>query len=584
MATTNRPKRRSNRPALQLCAGSVECCLSEGDLRYLRIGALEIVRRVYFVTRDPNWGNVPQVITAPRISRARNRFTIVYDAQSTSPGIGMAWTCRIAGEPDGSITYSITGRALTSFMANRIGLCVHLPLEGFAGNRYQLVNRTGRVRTLALSKTVSPHQPCTDIHALRFQLPGRTRLELTFTGDQFEIEDQRNWIDGSYKIYSRPLARPFPFKVKTGDTFSQTLRITTRTSNRRKSGDGETIIRIGRPGRQTAPAIGTSLPPGSIYPHQTVPRALASIGLSHLRADLDDFGRGLEAQVARATRAAIAATAPLELALFLSRDVRREVSALAEVLRRERPAVIRFLVFGADTTCTPAAALQTARAALGRLYPGVSFVSGTDFNFAELNRGRASLPRADAVNYSANPQVHASDELSMVECLEGLRHSLDSARTFFPQAALSLSVLTLKPRKNPVATVKVPDSPARRYDPRQGSAFCAALTAAALGILQEVGVASATLYETAGGGGLASNTGKLAPVGRMLGAYLACRAQAVRPMRISHPLRVGGWARANTALIANLTAETRQVVVELPGGSARRQLRLGPYALQSIGI
>jgi hypothetical protein len=315
-----------------------------------------------------------------------------------------------------------------------------------------------------------------------------------------------------------------------------------------------------------------------------VPKPLAAIGLSHLRADIDEFGQGLKAQVARATQAAVTAAAPLELALFLSRNARREVSALARLLRRERPPVIRFLVFGADTACTPAAALQAARASLGRLFPGADFVSGSDFNFAELNRGRASLPRADAVNYSANPQVHASDELSLVETLEGLRHSLASARTFFPQAALSLSVLTLKPRKNPVATVKVPDSPTRRYDPRQGSAFCAAWTAAALGILQEAGVASATLYETAGGGGLASNTGKLAPVGRVLGAYLACRAQAVRPMRISHPLRVGGWARANKALIANLTDETRQVVVELRGGSTRRHLRLGPYALQSIEI
>ena len=33
---------------------------------------------------------------------------------------------------------------------------------------------------------------------------------VAFDGDIFEMEDQRNWTDASYKIYSTPLRLPFP--------------------------------------------------------------------------------------------------------------------------------------------------------------------------------------------------------------------------------------------------------------------------------------------------------------------------------------------------------------------------------------
>ena len=35
-------------------------------------------------------------------------------------------------------------------------------------------------------------------------------------GDAFEMEDQRNWIDASYKTYVRPLALPWPYTIATG--------------------------------------------------------------------------------------------------------------------------------------------------------------------------------------------------------------------------------------------------------------------------------------------------------------------------------------------------------------------------------
>ena len=40
--------------------------------------------------------------------------------------------------------------------------------------------------------------------------------EVRFEGETFEMEDQRNWTDASYKTYCTPLSLPYPVEVKEG--------------------------------------------------------------------------------------------------------------------------------------------------------------------------------------------------------------------------------------------------------------------------------------------------------------------------------------------------------------------------------
>ena len=44
-------------------------------------------------------------------------------------------------------------------------------------------------------------------------------------GDAFEMEDQRNWSDASYKTYVRPLRRPWPYSLPKGQKFTQAVRL-----------------------------------------------------------------------------------------------------------------------------------------------------------------------------------------------------------------------------------------------------------------------------------------------------------------------------------------------------------------------
>ena len=64
-----------------------------------------------------------------------------------------------------------------------------------------------------------------DIRALTHEpLPG-LRVACRMEGDTFEMEDQRNWPDASYKTYVRPLALPWPYTIAKGEKLSQRVAL-----------------------------------------------------------------------------------------------------------------------------------------------------------------------------------------------------------------------------------------------------------------------------------------------------------------------------------------------------------------------
>ena len=138
-------------------------------------------------------------------------------ATSTSSG-----TARSPATAAGEVRYRFDGRARSAFRRNRIGLCLLHPMD-LAGQPVEVETPQGIVRG-AFPAAISPHQPFLDIVALR-QRAGDATLEVRFEGDLFEMEDQRNWTDASYKTYSTPLRLPYPVAVAPGDRVRQTITL-----------------------------------------------------------------------------------------------------------------------------------------------------------------------------------------------------------------------------------------------------------------------------------------------------------------------------------------------------------------------
>ena len=74
-----------------LRAGPVTLFYEAGDLRYLRLGNREIVRRIYVAVRDRNWGTVPAQLTNLDVVTRADSFRIFYDAEHRQGDIHFTW-------------------------------------------------------------------------------------------------------------------------------------------------------------------------------------------------------------------------------------------------------------------------------------------------------------------------------------------------------------------------------------------------------------------------------------------------------------------------------------------------------------
>src|SRR5699024_31691 len=125
----------------------------------------------------------------------------------------------------GAVDAWLTLTAHVDFLTCRSGLSARVPLRRVAGREVVVTHADGRCETTVLPWLISPSQPLFDIRRLRYVPGARQPVELLLEGDTFEMEDQRNWSDASFKIYNRPLALPTPYLLQVGQVVKQHVRI-----------------------------------------------------------------------------------------------------------------------------------------------------------------------------------------------------------------------------------------------------------------------------------------------------------------------------------------------------------------------
>ena len=492
-----------------LRAGPLTVVYDEGDLRYVRYGDQEILRRIYVAVRDRNWGTVLPRLSNVQVESNSSSFRIQYDVENKQGEIDFFWKGTIEGDTQGTITFTMEGIARSTFMRNRIGFCILHPIKECAGKPCVVEKVDGSQEHGVFPLYISPHQPFMNMRAIKHEVLPGLWAEVRFEGDIFEMEDQRNWTDASYKTYCTPLALPFPVEVRAGTRIVQSVTLKLEGKAAGISGQLQTdgiTFQVGDREVGDLPAIGLGMAShGGRLTTRELQR-LKMLQLSHLRADLW-FSRGnWEAELARAIGEASALGVGLELALILSDAAEEELKALAAALgaaaHSMRPQVNRWLIFHEREKSTGAQWITLARQHLTTCAPSAQFVSGTNHFFAELNRDRPPVALLDGITYSINPQVHAFDNASLVENLAAQASTVESACQFSAGLPILVSPVTLRMRLNPNATAPEPEpAPGElpsRVDVRQMSLFGAGWTLGSLKYLAESGVHSVTFYETTG--------------------------------------------------------------------------------------
>jgi hypothetical protein len=488
-----------NWPDLNLKAGRLSLKLSGGTLRYLSLDGFEVIRCLYFALRDKNWGTIPEELISIDTDIKTNSFEITYETRYTDAdeNIDFVVSGRITGTEDAVVKWEFDGTAGSDFARNRIGFCLLHPASA-AGRPCKVVHCDGATENSIFPELISPHQPFMDLKSIEY---GGVVSE--FEGDVFEMEDQRNWTDASYKTYSTPLGLPFPVEIARGGTIRQS--ITFKISDRYNMPAVEIPADEPLPCRIFCPNRGSQklLEIGWVYSGKLSAgelKLVKALPNGHIRLDVrpntdTDFIVQAVADIEKSGK---------ELIPFLHVDNETPDNFYLDALKGadcDRMAIVGFQ----DLKIVPAERIEPLKKAIRNRFGDIRIAAGSDAFFTELNRNRLSKDMADAFVFSINPQVHAFDNLSITETLEGQEAVVKTALAISGGKPVWVSPVTLKMRWNPNATGEeiVPqDELPSNVDIRQLDPFCACWSLASIGRMSNAGAALSTYYELAGWKGL----------------------------------------------------------------------------------
>lgn len=453
-----------------LRAEPLSATLEAGQLREVRWHGVEVLRGIAWLLRDATWGTVPLVVDDLHVDEDDASFRITYVAQAGSDLLLLA--C-IEGSSDGALRFEVISAPAADVTTNRAGFVVLHP-DYAAGLPLAIEHPDGRVEATAFPLRISPHQPAFEVSALSYAPVAGITARVAFEGGTWEMEDQRNWSDASFKTYVRPLAWTYPYVLKAGIRERQVVTVT--LSGRPVSatplvGRAKVAVQGHVPPLwlrlDEALPVPFQLPLPSLAYGLIVRLRLKAPDLPHLAAARDLAAReGLALAIE-----AILPTRDLEAEARTLLSLLDQLSVEALLLTAERDAQSR--PTGVPIGEAPlSAALLILRAGFGG-----RIGTGTPAFFAELNRNPP--PSADFVFFGVSAIVHEASDVAVMQAADVLPAVLESATALLPGVGLWPGPLAIAPALNPaggalVNTDGTTRTPMAACDPRHGALFGAA--------------------------------------------------------------------------------------------------------------
>ncbi len=475
-----------------LQAGPMQVEFDNGQLRYLKVHGVEVLRAIGFLVRDENWGTYIPKITGLKIDERKDGFSVSFHAVCSRPGQEIAYDAAIEGRADGSLEFTGTAVPKTDFLTARTGFVVLHPLQGVAGEPAVAEYVDGTLEDSAFPPLINPVQPFLNLRALTHEVMPGLKATVRMEGDTFETEDHRNWTDASFKTYVRPLARPWPYTLQAGKAVKQAIRVTLSGKGkpaRVGKSDAGTNVTLGKPLRDKL------LPVGFGVPAEEIDHAIAHLDLiKHaapriLQCHFDARQKhGLkELYGYRVLAEATGADALLEIIVTSIDDYAKELQDVAAMVTQAG------LTLSAVAVCPvgdlksvlpagerpPAPPLEKLYQATRRAFPGIKLGGGMFSFFTELNRKRPPAKLLDFAMNTTCPIVHAADDRSVMETLEALPYQVTTARTFLGKTPHRVGPSAIGCRDNPHGETYTPNPDNERIclvkaDPRTRGLFGAA--------------------------------------------------------------------------------------------------------------
>ena len=570
--------------SVRLAAGALTADLVGGALRAVRWHGIEVLRAVAYVVRDRDWGTLAPEIGDLDLRQDAAGFAVGYRARCRSAeGAVLDLSARIAGRPDGTLTMTVEALPDRDFETNRCGFCVLHPVVGLAGRPVMVEHADGTVTTGSWPDAIAPWQPFCAIRAITHAVVPGLSATCRMEGDVFEMEDQRNWSDASYKTYVRPLALPWPYRLPAGEPFRQSVGLSLSGdlgAAASPAPEGEVALSLGDEPVGLLPRVGLLVTPEEAGAVLASASRLTEVGPQLLLLHVDPtIGHGTDAlrRLAAVRRLLPDAEAVLECVVPGRDDPAHELARVAAAVRAADLRLDAVAVSPAvDRQSTPPGSpwpdcppLDAVYAAARAAFPELRLGGGMFSYFTELNRKRPPVAALDFVTHCTCPIVHAADDLSVMQTLEALPFIVRSARGIIGEKPYRIGPATIGMRQNPYGarTYDNPDGgrlTMTHADPRQRGLFAAAWMTGYAAATAEAGLDALTVGALTGAFGLLDGTAvrpafhAARTLARLAGARrLACRSS--RPDRVLALAAERDGRRS--VVLANLTGEERRVAV-----------------------
>ena len=396
----------------------------------------ELLQRIFVTVRDENWREIAPIDSKRDINEALGSATL--SARHKSDSVEFEWKGTLQVSHDRQkLHFEFTGRVVRDMQVCRVGLVVLHPIDSMIGSRVIAIGPTSRYE-FTPSETIAPQpvlnglpQAITEpFFLLTMERADLGRLELAFAGDLFELEDQRNWGDMSFKTYCTPLRLGFPREVKAGTLIQHSVEVKfTPPQAHQKS--RPTLYRTGafpQLGREWSHSASAAQKPG--------PRDLP---WSHLHFDAGALENLNELRELFTTELSV----PLHVSFQVSDTSLPEHVIDLFVAHRERLA--RLILSGSGASLPSAAAISRWRLELERAAPGwnAPLSAATKGYFVELNRSVPFNLRVSGVAFPLSATVLSGDPEIICENVAAIQEMAQTGLRLTGTDQLSIMPLAL---------------------------------------------------------------------------------------------------------------------------------------------
>jgi len=401
--------------------------LARAAVRNIRYKNVQIIDLLYNAIRPWDWSTLDpeehsedvKVTGETCVITIKDLFAGALDART-----------EITISKDNKFTVAYELRGLAEYSVNRWGICFCLDSADWMGstvksqgNEYQLPAAISPQRVVdGITQGLFPAA-----NQMHFVAPDNRSIKVTSTGKVLEAEDQRNWTDNTYKIYSGSLSEPRPFVTSAGSLWQQSVTFEIGPPSKQVPDGSKIVVKeIG-----SLPSIGLQFNTDPLLPLDELNTALFLLDIDHMRINEES----LTAQkVISASSNGLIVEAAL-LSSHSGENLHREI----EHLNKQIPAGSRILIHREGREIVEVGDLPRNKSLS-------SFIPGTDAYLVDLHRNKYNF--GESISYSMVPTVHSSDTETIFKTLYTQRESIQFAQEFLAPQVL-VSPITFSTRGNP---------------------------------------------------------------------------------------------------------------------------------------